>query len=246
MSHILPQFLRSFDPLKHGFGDTDFAELGYPLTRGYEFPATVDVILLMRRELYPTPGLWHYCGQTEAGESTVQNADGYPHLASMGYQYAAAFCHPNGFCSVFSEPVRVDFDGGNDVIDPPLPMWPIQIVATPIAGGKFKITWVYDPWGQGAYPADFLVFGNTGAAMNWLAALTDSETGLNYTPYVPNRQTYSFTTPAYGDGTAKFFGVRARSSVGAREQNTFTTTSMRARAAAPAKGEIRSAHQRRV
>lgn len=244
MSHILPQFLRTFDPLKRGFSDPDFAELGYSLTKGFAFPALDDVIVLVRRKLYTTPELWHFCGQVDADQATVQNADGYPHDVSMGYQYAAAFCHASGFRSPFSEPVRVDFDGGGALITPALPMWPIQVAATPIAGGKFTITWTYDPWGQGAYPTDFQVFA--GLPMDYGTPLTDSVTGLTYTLYVPNHQAYSFTTGVYGDGVAKTFGVRARNSGGTAEQNEFTATSMRARAAAPAKAEVRSIRQRRV
>lgn len=244
MSHVLPQFLRTFDPLKRGCGDVDFAELGYALTRGMAFPALSDVIVLVRRMLYPMPELWHYCGQVDADQPTVQNADGYPHDAGMGYQYAAAFCHASGFRSAFSEPVRIDFDGEGELIEPALPMWPTQVAATPIAGGKFKVTWSYDPLGQGGYPTDFQVFA--GLPMDYETPLIDSVTGLNYTPYVPNRQSYSFTTGAYGDGVAKTFGVRARNSNGTAEQNEFTSTSTRARAAAPAKAEVRSIRQRRV
>lgn len=242
MSHVLPQFLKTFDPFKRGFGDADHAELGYAVTKGFAFPATVDDILLMRRELYPTIGLWHYCGASAT--AALQNADGYPHEVSMGYQYAGAFCHPNGFRSALSEPVRIDFDGAGDLIAPALPMWPIQVVATPTAGGKFKLTWSYDPWGQGNYPTDFQVFA--GLPMDYGTPLTDSETGLTYTPYVADQQAFSFTTGVYGDGVAKVFGVRARNSGGVAEQNTFVSTSRLARAAAPAKGEIRSVRQRRM
>lgn len=244
MSHVLPQFRRTSDPLKCGFSDPDFAELGYALTRGFAFPALSDVLVLMRRKLYTTPELWHYCGSVDADQATVQNADGYPHETDMGYQYAAALCHANGFRSPFCEPVRVDFDGAGALIEPALPVWPIQVAASPIAGGKFTITWTYDPWGQGAYPTDFQVFA--GLAMDWGTPLVDSVTGLDYTPYVPNRQAYYFTTGAYGDGVAKTFGVRARSSDEVAEQNEFTATSVRARAAAPVKAVVRSIRQRRV
>jgi len=244
VSHLLPQFVRTFDPLKRGFGDADSAELGYAITKGFAFPALSDVIVLMRRKLYPTPELWHYCGQVDADQAVVQNADGYPHEADMGYQYSAALCHASGFRSQFCEPVRVDFDVEGALITPALPMWPIQVAATPIAGGKFKITWAYTPWGQGGWPTDFQVFA--GLPMDYGTPLTDSVTGLTYTPYVANRQTYSFTTGAYGDGLAKVFGVRARNSGGTADQNEFTTTSTRARAAAPAKAEVRSIRQRRV
>jgi len=244
VGYIVEQFVQTADLLKRGWSDGDFVELGQAVMRGLQFPATVDVILLVRRELYPTPGLWHYCGQTEVAESLIQNADGYPHEAEMGYQYAAAMCHPNGFRSRFSQPVRVDFDDEGALITPAMPMWPLNVKATAIADGKYTITWAYEPWGQGAWPTDFQVFA--GLPMDYDTPLTDSVTSLDYAPYVAGQQAFSFTTGAYGDGVGKVFAARARNSAGTAEQNMFTTNSRRARATGPAAGVIRSVVQRRI
>jgi hypothetical protein len=221
-------------------------DLGHPWTAGLGFPGVVgtDLVLLVRRNLYPV-GEWYYCGVAEADAGAIFNGDGYPHEASMGYQYAAAFCHANGYRSPFCEPVRVDFDAVPAVITPALPMWPQDVVATAIADGKYRVTWSYDPWGQGGWPTDFQVFGGLPGAVNYGAPLTDSVTGLTYTLAEATRQSYYFTTGVYADGAKTEFGVRARNSGGVAEKNTHVSPWRYARDSNPAAATLRSWRHRR-
>ena len=147
----------------------------------------------------------------------------------------------NGFISRLCEPVRVDFDSLADLITPALPLFPQQLAATPQAGGKFSVTWIYDPYGQGGFPADFQVFeGATAATVDYNTPLVDSVTGLSAVPF-DGGAGFRFTTQAYADGSDHVFAARARNSNGVAELNTYTSRTARAIATAPADAALSAA-----
>jgi hypothetical protein len=246
MSYLAENFVMTFDPLGHGHGSPDHLELGYRASRGIAFPSVAGVILLARRRLYPEPEGWRYCGQAHASGGVVRNAPGFGHEAGMGYQYAAAHCRGNGFRSAFGEPTRIDLDDNGDLITPRLPVWPNDINAVAIAGGKFSVRWSYDPYGQGDYPADFQVFGGPDAEnIDYQTPLTDSETGLSYVLYIHGQRQYQFTTAAYDDLVQQVFAVRGRNSEAVAEKNMYTTATVRARSASPSAASVYRIWQRR-
>ena len=163
MTMLLDQFKRTIDPLGEGLAGSDFLCLGYPMTEGIAFPFAGGGVLLQRRRLYPAVGPWSYCGFARPNESTIQNMQGFDHGANTAFQYRAATVLGNGFVSPFSEPVRVDFDATGALIAPAMPAFPKGVTARPILGGKFAVTFEYDPFGQGAYPTDFAVFAGAAA-----------------------------------------------------------------------------------
>ena len=204
------------------------------LTRGREFPWRDGGVALLRRALYPDLGEWTYCGLAMGADTQIANYPGMTHSASQGYQYAAVQILGNGMVSAMCQPVRVDFDAEGDRITPGLPIFPINLAAAAIAGGKFRMVWEYDPFGQGADPADFQVFeGGDAESVDYETPLTDSETGLTTVPFVGTRRVFQFTTGAYDNHTAHVFGVRGRNVNEVAERNTYTTASKRARATAP-------------
>ncbi len=120
------------------------------------------------------------------------------------------------------------------MLTPPLPMWPVGIGAVPLPAGKFRVTWGYDPHGQGAWPTDFQVFESP----VWDVPLVDSETGLNVVAFDVRRKQFSFTTAAYAGGSSHAFGVRARNSAGVAERNRNYTATVTAKTVAPSSAKI--------
>lgn len=229
---------RTVDLRAEGFGSADHASLGFEATMGLVLPTVSPIVILARRTLYPTPGAWRYCGVAHAASLTAKNWLGFGHQADMGYQYAAARCRANGFRSAFTEPTRLDFDGAGDLITPRLPAWPVDLNATAIAGGKYRIHWNYAPWGQGEWPTDFEVYeGPDGDNI-------DYGTPLGTLAHQHGVEGYEYETGAYGDVTRHAFAVRARNSAAVAEKNTRSTQAIRARATGPAKAVVRSVAQR--
>ena len=211
MDHHVARHLGVFDPFGHG---DSAASLGLMmnLTDGFEYPWRVGGVALIRRALYPEPRVWTYCGLAIGADTQLANYPGMTHGADQGYQYATVAFLGNGFVSQAFEPIRLDFDGDGDLITPRLPMFPLNIVAEPRAGGKFRIAFEYDPHGQGGSPADFQVFeGADPESVVYETPLTDSETGLTVVPYRGDRRVFAFTTAGYKHGSSHVFAVRARS-----------------------------------
>ena len=190
--------------------------------------------LLLRRTLYPTPSPWEYCGVAREGETAIRNYMSFGHFPDQAYHYAAQRFLGNGMVSRMTPPIRLDYDGTGALITPRLPAPPVAVAAAPIAGGKFLVTFTYDPWGQGGSPADFQVFAGADAgSVNYGSALVDSVTGLNRVDFAGAQRTHAFTTAAFADGTARVFVVRGRNANGVMEKNTRATRVAVARASLP-------------
>ncbi len=239
MTSAVKQLIETRDLL--GFGDTsaDTMALGYGLTRGMAFPYPAGVVVLRRKKLYPVPETyWHFVGLARLGDTTIDTGDLVAHDADQAYVYSAANVLGNGFASVWSNPIRLDFDNGSNLIQPLMPMYPIDLAALPQGGGTFEVVWSYGPSGQGAYPTDFQVFEGVDAAS------VDYNTPLGTIPYEIDQHRFTFTTGAYGNGTTHVFAVRARNASGVAEQNTFTTSEVVAMAAGPTAATIIGTGQR--
>jgi hypothetical protein len=234
------QMRETRDPHRRGAWTAGMRILGYPRMRGRRWPYRSSLVVLRRRALYPTPGEWHECATADLAETVTANRAEHKHVANTAWQYAAVRVQGNGYESAASEPVRVDFDNAGDLINPRLPAWPLEVAATPIAGGEFRITWVYDPWGQGDWPADFAVYEGADAGS------IDYDTIVGTVAFDPAAGEQVFTTSeTYGDGTEHCFAVRGRNSSGVEEKNTITTAVVTARASGPAAATIRRAVQPR-
>jgi len=159
---MIEEYNRSAEPLLRGWGGYDFACMGFAVSGGHRFPWPEGCYVLRRRRIYPDVGEWTLCGTAPLDATSIKNGPGFDHQADMAYQYEVATVFGNGQASAFCEPVRVDFDGSVQLIDP-LPMFPRNLRARPIAGGQFLVTWDYDPYGHGAWPKDFQVFGGPDA-----------------------------------------------------------------------------------
>ena len=207
------------------------------VTRGLKVPFVNGAVILLRRKVYPDPTTspWQYVGWAVGSASQIKNYPGMGHDADQGYIYSAVRMLGNGMVSQAAEPVRLDFDGAGNLITPLLPNWPVNLIAEPIAGGKFAIVWEYVAYGHGAYPADFQVFeGATPGTVNYATPLVDSETGLNVVAIEGDRRVYRFTTAAYANRSTHVFAVRSRNSGGVAELNSFTTATVKARSVTPA------------
>lgn len=234
MSYLLDHHLAVVDPFRLGFSSAPLLGLLMPIPRGCSFPWRDGAVALLRRPLYPDVGEWVYCGLALGDATTLKNFPGMGHSADQAYQYTAVVILGNGMISTMFEPTRVDFDGAKALITPRLPTFPVHQSAKAIDSGKYAIVWEYAPEGQGGFPTDFQVFeGSDPGSVDYNTPLTDSQTGLDVVTYSGGRRIFTFTTAAYSDLTAHVFGVRARNVNGVAEKNTYTTTSQRARAAAP-------------
>ena len=133
------------------------------------------------------------------------------------------------------EPVRLDFDDGGDLISPGLPMFPQNVIAIPLAAGKYRVLFEYESYGQSVFPTNFQVFeGADAESVDYETPLTDSVTSLSYVPYVGNRRLYWLTTAAYDNLSSHVFSVRARNVTPVAELNTYTSEAQTARVTAPA------------
>lgn len=247
MRTLIDHHLATRDPLGLGDGEAGYLASGQALTLGMCFPYPEGGFALRRRSLYPTPATeWTLCGFARPGEATIESNDGVAHDADQAYQYAAARVFGNGYAGDWCEPVRVDFDDNGDLITPPLPLWPQHVAAQPRSGGRFLVTWEYDPFGQGAWPADFQVFeGPDADNVDYGTPLTDGSSGLWVIPLRVDRKRFELLTPFYDHGSQHVFVVRARNAAGVAEKNTNTTATVTASAAAPEAARIDRAVQRR-
>ncbi len=228
---VLEQFWETTDPLLLGYAHVDQLGLMLDMTGGLAWPHVDGPLFLKRRPLYPTPQPWQdglWCGAAPPDATTIKNWPGFGHAANMGYQYALFRSFGNGYVSEACEPVRVDFDAAGDPITPALPKWPEQLRGLAIAGGKFRLTWIYDPWGQGGWPTDFAVYA--GATPGTI----DYNTPIGTVDFVAGTRQFEYVTGAYGEGVNKAFGVRARNVTPVAEKNTLTTPILTARATGPA------------
>jgi len=231
---MIEEYNRSAEPLLRGWGGYDFACMGFAVSGGHRFPWPEGCYVLRRRRIYPDVGEWTLCGTAPLDATSIKNGPGFDHQADMAYQYEVATVFGNGQASAFCEPVRVDFDGSVQLIDP-LPMFPRNLRARPIAGGQFLVTWDYDPYGHGAWPKDFQVFGGPDAgSIDYNTPLTDSVSGLAYVPVYGAQRRFEFTTAAFANGTVKVFGVRARNAAAVAEKNTRTSKAAAAMASVAA------------
>lgn len=204
------------------------------LTGGMMVPLESGTVILRRRKLTPAPERWVICGYAAPGDSTIAHDDSVTHEANASYWYSAAQVFGNGIASAWSEPVRLDFDGGSNLISPGLPNAPENLRVTPIAGGTFLIEGTYRAFGQASAPADFQVFaGAAPGSVDYNTPLVDSVTGLNYAAFDALGERFSFTTAAFADGTAKAFAVRARNAAGIVERSELPTKIKVARADGP-------------
>lgn len=247
MRSVVAHHQETQDPIGLGDGESAMLAVGHALTLGACFAYPAGGYVLRRRALYPTPeSQWTLCGFARPDATWIESDDGVAQEADQAYQYAAARVFGNGYAGDWSEPVRVDFDAAGDLILPALPLFPQHAAARAIAAGRVVVTWEYDSFGQGGWPTDFQVFeGASPAAVNYGAPLTDLVSGLTALPYLVDRRRFQLTTPSYGDGTTHVFAVRARSSAGVAERNTFTTREVTATTAGPAAATVERALLRR-
>lgn len=106
---------------------------------------------------------------------------------------------------------------------PDLPNAPVGLTATPVAGGKIQIDWLYDTTNQEVVPSLFSIYydNNTGT-VDYVNALS---TKAYSTGTVSGRHlAFTYTTAALGDGLDYEFGVRAKSATGDEEENEVTVT----------------------
>ena len=245
MSYVLDHHNVACDPFGQGLTNGIQMALGSWLTHGMRFALPLGGVILWRRRLYPDVGRWVPCGMARPDAAMISNWPGFLHEADMAFQYTVSRVLGNGFISGLREPVRVDFDSEGALIDPPLPMFPLGVVATPIAGGKFRVTWTYDDFGEGAPPTDFQVFsGATPETVDYDTALTDSITSLDYVPFLGEMKRHVFTSATYL-GTSVVYGVRARNSEGVAEQNVYTSESKTKSGTAPTDAELVDLRMRR-
>lgn len=210
------------------------------LTGGIAFPLQSGTVVLRRRKLTPRPERWVICGYAAPGDDTITNDDSVTHEANSSYWYSAAQVYGNGMASAWSEPVRLDFDGSQNLISPGLPNAPENLRVTPLVGGKFLVEGTYRSFGQGGAPKDFQVFaGAAPGSVDYGTPLVDSVTGLAYATFDGSRERFTFTTAAFADGTTKAFAARARNAAGVAERSELPTAIKIARSAGPVGAEAK-------
>lgn len=269
MRTLLEQSVAMDDSDALGEGREDFHRLNYDLTLGFDFGIPEGGFLLERSCLYPTARTPRYVGVATSDDGTISNDVFAPHegdafadlfldpelddmldfpfaqrRSCSAYLYSAARVLGNGFTSRMCPPIRTDFDADRRLITPLLPAPPSAVTAVPISGGRFLVSWSYDPYGQGAWPVDFQVFHGT-VGVDWGVPLQEQVSGLLFVPFHPLRRRHEFVTAAFANGTSHVFGVRGRNASGICEANIIMTAARLASSSGPTAAKVVTAVARR-
>lgn len=225
-------------PVVSGSAQTRFGIAGWGERRAGSFSGktastTVALIILQRRTIRPTVTAWVDVGSTAVGNTTIQTDAGNAQAAAdTSYLYRVVYQNAAGRRTAYpSLPLRQDFDGSSVRIAA-LPNRPVFVHATPIAAGKVRIRFAYNPIGESGAPSEFRVYeGATLASVDYASPLTDSVTGLNHAVFDPGASGYEFTTGVLSEA-AHVFVVRSRTAAGDEEANVSVTAPVTADATA--------------
>lgn len=187
--------------------------------------APTAAIILQRRTVRPTVTAWVDMGTAAIGATTIQTTAGVAQAAANTvYLFRVLLQNSAGRRTPYpSQPLRQDFDGSSDRIAA-VPNRPMFVRATPIAGGKVRLAWDYNPIGESGAPAQFRVYeGADAGSIDYGTPLTDSITGLAHTVFDPAAGGHEFTTGVLSEAV-HVFAVRSRTVAGNEEANTDATT----------------------
>ena len=144
------------------------------------------------------------CGMAEDDATSVTiTEDLTPGSGATDYLFTRRGVSPAGSIGEASDTITISIDDSG-VMQASAGNEPGNINVTAIAGGKYRVTWTYNPDNQVAAPTGFRVY--------WDDSGTWSQIG--YKLYRPGRLRYVYTTDAYGHGTTNSFLVRTYRTVG--------------------------------
>lgn len=192
--------------------------LGYASNGGTGHTYIGDEMYLVFRD--DGAGTFDYtmpCGLYEDGDTTVtivqQDLDGAEwQYVACGVSPGGTMGEPSSVCVIVVDGAgAMDYQPGNE---------PTGQTATAIAGGKIRVTWLYNMTDQPAEPTGFKVYQDDGGGF----VLAHTE------PYVEGRGRYTYTTDALTGGVTYDYYVRTYRTVSGSDYETTNTTAVSATA----------------
>jgi len=219
MSDLLGKWLNHYDPIHRGWTRAGIAN-GVTAMHGCSFPRRKGGYLL-------------YLGTSLAGIDMARPVGAASHDATVirlfpwicpapatRYYVRLVAIGPGGVESVENPKDRqvVAFttgDGGE--VPDPVPPAPRSLEVLPIAGGKFRIRFLFVPSRHFARAAQFRVYGNNGSGAVVYATPVHT---IAARPSLSGAGHYAWDTAAFDHGTSVKWAVRARTTEGGEETNT--------------------------
>jgi len=218
VAELMAKWLAHYDPIHRGYTPAGIAN-GVTATGGYSFPRVRGGYNLYRGTSgaesidYSQP-----VGAAAREVTTVSNFSWRPHSAMTTYAYAVRGIGGGGVESIASHPARVvAFDAVGAIVGPrPNSLSALLVVA--VAGGQFKLRWVYPAAFEEATPLAFEVYHDHGTGA------VDYNTSVASVSFRRGQVHYEHTTGAFGHDVRRIWSVRAVTAAGVDDGNTLVAT----------------------
>ena len=152
----------------------------------------------------------HIAGFMDLADSEAAiNSQALP--ASSVWHYVRTQIRACGRESAASDPCIIYIDADGDMIAA-RPNAPGHVGIRPLAGGKFRLRWIYNPADQQVSPSGFRIYADTGSGFDY----TTPTATVGYS----GAYAHSWDSDAYSHGSLVRFVIRAYSDSGGETQNS--------------------------
>lgn len=232
MSELLGFYLTHYDAVFLGMGRRGLAN-GMHATMGQMFPRSSGGANLYRRIGSAEDIDWtDPVGAVGKEVTAIRNFVDRGHDSGQDYSYAVRAISAGGVEQVETpNGVGVSFDGVGSAIIPSVDS-PGELRCSPIANGKFCLSWYYRANGRSGGPKEFRIYGNGGTG------------GVDYGTLVAVvgfrfwQRHYAYESAVFATGTTVAWSVRTVNSAGQEERNTVTVSAVADADAPPANAGV--------
>lgn len=216
---LLGKFLAHFDPVSMGWSPFGIA-YGAPVWSGLVTCCCPKGGYVVYRRVQGGAFDWSDpVGRLTHDATVMRNYAWRSHVADTVYEFTIVPIGPGGVPGNPTAPIQAPINAGKTGYGPRRPNPVSALSVEPLDGGRFRLSWNYQNYNQGAPPRLFSVRDGSGQIGTVVAVL--------------NQRRYSFVTDAYTDDTLQAFSVRPVAASGG-EQTLGPVVSLRAKSATPA------------